>query len=91
MRTMGCRFTLQSSADGTADSHKSGVLSLRKSDAVGERAYYLPMTPLWLGLFVNTIVYTLVIVAVHGGVRDLRLYCATCRTRSSPTKAMTST
>jgi len=91
MRAMGCHFTLQSTADGEAEHLQSGVLSLRKSDRVGQRAYYLPLTPLWLGLVINTIAYTLVIVAVHGAVRDLRLYCAACRTRSSPTKAMTST
>lgn len=91
MRSMGCRFTLKAAADGGADSSKSGVLSLRAAKRVGERSYYLPLTPLWAGLLVNTIVYALVVVAVHGAVRDLRLYCARCRTRSSPMKAMTST
>ena len=91
MRSMGCYFTVQSTTDGEPRSHNTGVLSIRKSNGVGESGLYLPMTPLWLGSVLNTIVYALVIVAVHGAVRDLRLYCARCRTRSSPTKAMTST
>ena len=91
MRSMGYYFTVQSTTDGEPRSHKTGVLSIRKSNGVGESGLYLPMTPLWLGSVLNTIVYALVIVAVHGAVRDLRLYCARCRTRSSPTKAMTST
>ncbi len=91
MRSMGCYFVVQWTTDGESDSHHTGVLSFRKSSGVGDPALYLPMTPLWLGSVLNTIVYALVIVAVHGAVRDLRLYCARCRTRSSPTKAMTST
>ncbi len=91
MRSMGCHFVLQSTADGEPDSHRTGVLAFRKSKGVGDPGLYLPMTPLWLGSVLNTIVYALIIVAVRGGVRDLRLYCARCRTRSSPTKAMTST
>ena len=91
MRSMGCYFTVQSTTDGEPESHRTGVLSFRKSTGIGNPALYLPMTPLWLGSAVNTIVYALVIVAVHGALRDLRLYCARCRTRSSPTKAMTST
>lgn len=91
MRSMGCHFAIQSTADGVVDSFNTGVLTLRKSAGVGEPGLYLPLTPLWLGFVLNTIVYALVIVAVHGAVRDLRLYCARCRTRSSLTKAMTST
>ena len=90
MRSMGCHFAVQWTTDGK-EAIKTGVLSIRKSSGVGDPALYLPMTPLWLGFVANTIVYALVIVAVHGAVRDLRLYCARCRTRSSPTKAMTST
>ena len=90
MRSMGCHFAVQWTADGK-DAINIGVLSIRKSSGVGEASLYLPMTPLGLGFVINTIVYALVIIAVHGAVRDLRLYCARCRTRSSPTKAMTST
>jgi len=90
MRSMGCAFAVQWTTDGK-DSIKTGVLSIRKSGGVGEPSLYLPMTPWWVGSVLNTIGYALVIVAVHGAVRDLRLYCARCRTRSSPTKAMTST
>lgn len=90
MRSMGCRFSVRSTDDGR-DSHNSGVLSIRKSAAAGERGYYLPVIPLWPGFALNTIVYAMVIFAAHGAVRDLRLYCAACRIRSSPTKAMTST
>ncbi len=91
MRSMACYFTAQSTTDGEPESHNSGVFSIRKSSGIGERGLHLPMTPLWLGSVVNTIVYALVIVAVHGALRDLRLYCARCRTRLPPTKAMTST
>ena len=90
MRSMGCHFAVQWTTDGK-DSLNSGVLSFRASTGAGDRGLYLPLTPLWLGFALNTIVYALVIIAVRGAVRDLRLYCARCRTHSSPTKAMTST
>ncbi len=90
MRSMGCHFAVQWTADGK-DASDSGVLMFRASTGVGEPGLYVPLAPLWLGFALNTIVYGLVIIAVHGAVRDLRLYCARCRTRSSLTKAMPST
>ncbi len=71
MRSVGCHFTLLWNDQGDRSTSQVGVLKLRASTGVGDRGLYLPLNLLWRGFVINTIVYALVIVAIHGVVRDV--------------------
>ena len=47
------------------------MLRLRESTGPGDRGLYLPLKPLGFGFVINTIVYAMVVIAIHGAVRDL--------------------
>ncbi len=71
MRSVGCYYDLLWTDQGEKSTSKAGVLRLRKSAGPGQRGLYLPVKPLWSGFVINTIVYALVVVAIHGVVRDI--------------------
>lgn len=70
MRSVGCHYALQWTAGGDKSISETGVLKLRASTGPGDRGLYLPLKLLWRGFVLNTLVYALIIVAIHGAVRD---------------------
>ncbi len=71
MRSVGCHYALLWTARGDRSATEAGVLKLRASAGPGDRGLYLPLKPLWRGFVINTLVYALVVVAIHGAARDV--------------------
>ena len=70
MRSVGCHYDLVWTDQGETSTSDAGVLRLRTSTGPGDRGLYLPVKPLWTGFVINTIVYALTVIAIHGVVRD---------------------
>ena len=71
MRSVGCHYALLWTYEGEKSGSNVGVLKLRTASAAGDRGLYLPLKLLWRGFVVNTLVYALTVVAIHGAVRDI--------------------
>jgi hypothetical protein len=82
MRSMSCRTESRPVADGTVTT-TSGVVRLRSAEHRGGRGLYLPMTPIWAGFSVNTVLYALLGLVVYAAARDLSRLVRRRRDRDS--------
>ncbi len=71
MRSVGCHYALLWSDKGDKSASDVGVLKLRTSSGAGDRGLYLPLKLLWRGFIVNTLIYAITVVAIHGVIRDV--------------------
>jgi hypothetical protein len=70
MRSMSYRSVSRPLA-GKTSTATSGLVLLRSAERRGGRGLYLPVTPIWAGFSVNTLLYALVGLVVYAVARDL--------------------